>query len=203
MARVVVINDFDSDDRDITATVVQTTADFIKRAESNINKVLIEERDKFFQRMIQKGFDISGPPDLDEFTPDWPPYSDKYRRWKEKKKPGRGFFLLTGALKRSLSSGAAASSVLGKPQVLIDEVDVIRRIKGKRVPRVKYEFTVLAAPRLGNLRDHSLHAKLNGKLRATRLTHVRGRITRPLFEPFLNWWLNYVVQPRVAKVLAR
>lgn len=203
MARVVIIDDFDEVDRGLGASVVRTTLDFIRRAKGSMEKAVNEERDKFFTRMIQKGIDVRGAPDLDEYTPYWPAYSPKYAWMKRRKRGAGGYYFLTGKLKKSLSSAAVPRTVLGNPKVMLDETDVMRKINGKRVRTVLYEFTVFAAPRLGGLTDHDLHSRLNSKLRAVRLTHVKGDIRRPLFEPFLNWWLAYVVQPRIAGILKR
>jgi hypothetical protein len=201
MARFTVLNDFSEDDREIIGSVVQTTEDFINRSRKTLAKMLMSEREMFFSQMIKKGFDIFGPPALREFTPDWPPYTDSYQQEKDRRYPGKGFFLRTGQLRRSLSSGSTPRAVLGTPYVDVDEKTVRRKINGKRVSRVQFEFTLVPAPRLGDLSGESLHEKLNSAQRAYKLTHYRGQITRPLFEPFLNWWMKYVIRPKVAKVL--
>jgi len=181
--------------RDVEAKILRTTTAFIMRVSKQIEQELTVMNASFFSNLVRQGIDVSGPPGLQEFTPSWKPLKRSYARWKEKKYPGSGFFKASGKLKASLRQ--AKGGLLGKPKVTI--VKLPRAIKRGEAFRIVVE----PAPAMRNKRGIQLLEQLNGGTfqRSMKLSAFKGKITRPLVEPYLNWWVKYVITPSVVRRL--
>ena len=200
MARQVSVEPFRKFVRDIEGQILRTSQAFINRvAKQMVLDIAVMNR-SFFQQFVAKSIGVQAAPDLAEFTRPWKALSthggnDSYSKRKERQFPGKGFFERTGALKRSLLQ--ATGSALGKPTV------EFTRIPTKVATNQSFRFEIEPAPALRNLRGIRLLEAINSgtQQRSMKLSAFRGQMTRPVLEPYLRWYVKYVVGPSVLRRL--
>lgn len=198
MARSVSLAPFRKFVRDIELQILRTSTAFVKRTTKRLEKEIEKKNMSFFTTLVRMGIDVPGPPALGEFTPAWKPLKTpgrprSYAMRKARKYPGAGFFKYTGGLKRSLQ--AAKGSLLGKPTVTITQIPTqVKRSSN-------FKIVIEPAPALRNLRGINLLEGINGTgfQRSLKLSAFKGRITRPLLQPYLSWWVRYVITPSVVR----
>lgn len=179
--------------RQIEGQVLRTSQRFVEARTKRILKTLQALNANFWPSFVVSIIDVDGPPDLREFTPNWKPLADSYLD--KPRKIGKGFYFYTGALARSLKQ--ARASLLGEPTITFTSIP-------KRVARGEsYRFKIDAMPRLSGLRGKELLATINGSTdqRALKLSNFRGSRNRNIFEPYVMWYMKYVITPRVMKEL--
>lgn len=179
--------------RRVEGQILRTSKRYVDNRAEKIRAEIARMNSDFWSTFITMAIDVPGAPNLNEFTPRWKPLAPSYA--KRKLKGGHGFYYNTGALKRSLSQ--ARSSLLGAPSITFTKIP-------SRVARNEsFRFEIDPAPRLSGLRGEKLLRAINGPTgqRAMKLSNFRGQTNRPIFEPYLKWWVKYVITPRVVRSL--
>lgn len=195
MARSVSFGAYKKFVRDVEAKILRTTTAYVNKVKAKIEQEVAIINASFFSTLVRSGIDVAGPPGLQEFTPNWKPLKRNYAKWKEKKYPGSGFFKASGKLRTSLRQ--AKGGLLGKPKVTL--VKLPRAVKRGEA----FRMVVEPAPAMRNKRGIQLLEQINSGTfqRSMKLSAFKGRITRPLVEPYLNWWVKYVITPSVVRRL--
>lgn len=193
MARQLNVAPFRKFLRQIEGQVLRTSQKFVEARMKRIEQTIMALNQSFWPGFITATINTSGPPNLNEFTPKWKPLAKSYL--KKKLKQGKGFYFYTGALNRSLSQ--ARPSILGKP--VIQFTNIPKRVAAGE----SFRFTIDPMPRLSGLRGTALLNAIDGSTtqRSMKLSNFRGSRNRNIFEPYVMWYMKYVVTPRVLRDL--
>jgi hypothetical protein len=195
MARSTSFKAFNRLNREIEAKILRTSTAFINRVSKQIEQEITVLNGAFFSSLISVGIDVETSPGLREFTPRWKPLKTNYARWKARKYPGSGFFKASGKLRASLNQ--AKGNLLGRPTVIVTKIP-------KAVKRGEsFRIVVQPAPAMRRKTGMAVLDQINGGSgqRSMKLSAYKGKITRPLVEPYLNWWVKYVITPSVVRRL--
>lgn len=161
--------------------------------------VLKESNDlnkNFYKTFVQKAIDVPSAPDLGSYTPFWKPLKPNYQKLKEKVAPGAGFFRYKGDLKEGLLR--LSPEALGPSTIKF--VRIPNHLKKGTINEFRMELEPL--PRLRNLRGIRLIeavAQSGSSGVSMRLAAFRGRMTRKVVEPYVGWWVKYVIAPSVLR----
>lgn len=157
----------------------------------------------FFKVVAGEGINVSEPPQLGDYTPDWAPLSASWT----KSKGHDDFYFHKGALESALLR-KNTSATFGRPQVFLSyeggaEVKVnagkaAGKYKGEKMTNL--HVRVVPFPKMtawGSAEE--LTAGENEKM-LYKLTGPRGSFTRPLISPFAQWYIHVQVARIMRKV---
>ena len=199
MARQLNLEPFRKFVRNIEGRILRTSKQFMERVGKRVTADIEISNQRFFTTFIKKAIDVPAAPNLEEFSPQpWKKLKAKYQKHKDKVAPGAGFFSYKGGLERSLET-ARGTPILGRPTFRF--VKIPQRV----APGQNFRIEIEPAPRLRNVRGINLLEAINSgtKQRSMKLSAYRGRITRPVFDHYLRWWVKYVITPSVVRRLKR
>jgi hypothetical protein len=195
MARTLNVAPFKVFLRKVEGQVLRTTRRYVEARTKRVMTDILALNQTFWPTFVDKVIDVSQAPNLNEFTPVWKPINPNSDYGRHKAKIGRGFYYNTGRLQASLKQ--ARIGLLGKPVI------EFQKLPAKVAAGESYRFSINPMPRLSGLRGSALLQAINGSTeqRAIKLSNFKGARNRDIFEPYVKWWMKYVITPRVMRSL--